>query len=184
MNTTHESGNGLHDLESPTGRPNLSALSNNRLPDMTASRDSETIQVACPQCHGLARLPVGRIGDVPKCPRCKNDLLADKPIDLGTASFAAHAERASMPILVDFWADWCGPCKMMAPVLNRVAAQRATSVQVGKVDTDAHAELANRFHIRSIPTLILFRGGRELARQSGAMDFSTLSRWIDSALMN
>jgi thioredoxin 2 len=150
---------------------------------MNASRESDSIQVACPQCHGLARVPFGRISEGPKCPRCKSGLVAAKPIDLDGASFAAHAERASMPILVDFWADWCGPCKMMAPVLDRMAVQRATSIRVGKVDTDAHAELANRFGIRSIPTLILFRGGRELARQSGAVDFSTLSQWIDSALM-
>jgi thioredoxin 2 len=150
---------------------------------MNAARGSDVIHMACPQCHGLARVPFGRIGEGPKCPRCKADLVGDKPINLDADSFAAHAERASMPLLVDFWADWCGPCKMMAPVLDRVAAQRATSVRVGKVDTDAQAALANRFSIRSIPTLILFRAGREIARQSGAVDFTALSRWLDSALM-
>jgi thioredoxin 2 len=151
--------------------------------NVSQGTEPDRIQVACPQCHGLARVPSGRLGEGPKCPRCKSRLMPDKPIDLDRASFSAHAERASTPILVDFWAQWCGPCKMMAPVLDRLAAQRAGSIQVGKVDTDAQPELAGRFNIRSIPTLILFRGGQELARQSGAMDSSALSRWVDSALL-
>jgi thioredoxin 2 len=87
-----------------------------------------------------------------------------------------------LPILVDFWAPWCGPCKMMAPTLDRVAQQRGTTLQVGKVNTDEQPELAGRFNIRSIPTLILFRGGREIARQSGAVDAATLGRWLDATL--
>ena len=85
-------------------------------------------------------------------------------------------------MLVDFWAPWCGPCNMMAPVLERTAQQRATDLQVGKVNTDEQPELAGRFNIRSIPTLILFRGGRELGRQSGAVDGATLGRWLDGVL--
>ena len=85
-------------------------------------------------------------------------------------------------MLVDFWAEWCGPCKMMAPVLERIAQQRATTLQVAKVNTDEQPDLAGRFNIRSIPTLILFRDGKELTRQSGAVDAATLSRWLDGAL--
>jgi thioredoxin 2 len=103
-------------------------------------------------------------------------------IALDAASFATHTEKSSLPVLVDFWAPWCGPCTAMAPVLERTALQRAGTLQVGKVNTDEQQDLAGRFGIRSIPTLILFRGGKELARQSGAVDSSTLARWIDGAL--
>ena len=143
---------------------------------------SGAVLVACPQCHSLIRVPEARAGDHPKCPRCKAQILTGEPIALEGASFAAHAERATLPVLVDFWAPWCGPCRMMAPVLDRTAAQRATTLRVAKVNTDEQPQLAGRFGIRSIPTLILFRAGRELARQSGAVDAATLARWLDGAL--
>jgi thioredoxin 2 len=142
----------------------------------------EPIHVACPQCHGLARVPAGRLGGNPKCPRCKSLLLKGTPVTLDAASFTTHTSAGTLPVLVDFWAEWCGPCKMMAPVLDRFAELWATRLQVGKVDTEAQGELAAKFDIRSIPTLILIRGGRELARQSGAVDLGSLTRWVDSAL--
>src|SRR5690348_3911691 len=149
----------------------------------TETRATETLLVACPQCHSLIRLPAARAGEHPKCPRCKEEVLAGAPVAVDAAAFAAHVERATLPVLVDFWAPWCGPCRMMAPVLDRTAAQRATELRVAKVNTDEQPQLAGRFGIRSIPTLILFRGGRELARQSGAVDAAKLSRWLERALV-
>lgn len=146
------------------------------------SAAAEALLVACPKCHALVRVPEARAGEHPKCPRCKAPVLTGEPVALDAASFAAHVERATLPVLVDFWAPWCGPCRMMAPVLDRMATQRATALRVAKVNTDEQPQLAGRFGIRSIPTLILLRQGRELARHSGAVDGAALARWLDRAL--
>jgi thioredoxin 2 len=149
---------------------------------MNTSTAVDPLLVACPQCHSVVRTPSDRVSEHPRCPKCKGELFAGRSIAFDSASFATHTARSGVPVLVDFWASWCGPCKMMAPVLDRTAEQRATSLQVGKVNTDEQPELAGRFNIRSIPTLILFRDGREIGRQSGAVDGATLSRWLDGAL--
>jgi thioredoxin 2 len=138
--------------------------------------------IACPSCHTRVRVPLTKLQDHPVCAKCKSPVLAGNPIELDAPSFQTHAERSTFPVLVDFWAPWCGPCKMMAPVLDRVAERSRTRIQVGKVNTDEEQVLAQRFGIRSIPTLILFREGRELARQSGAVDAATLGRWLEHAL--
>jgi thioredoxin 2 len=108
--------------------------------------------------------------------------LKGETLNLDESAFATHVDRSSFPVLVDFWAPWCGPCRMMAPVLDRVADQERTRVQVGKVNSDEQQGLAARFGIRAIPTLILFKNGKEIARQSGAVDSTSLTRWIDGAL--
>jgi thioredoxin 2 len=147
-----------------------------------AANASNSILVACPQCHTAVRVPSDRLGEQPQCARCKSLLLDGQVVTLDAAGFATHVPKSGLPVLVDFWASWCGPCKMMAPILERTAQERSTSLQVGKVNTDEQPELAARFNIRSIPTLILFRDGQELARQSGAVDFGRLARWLDASV--
>jgi thioredoxin 2 len=142
----------------------------------------ESVLIACPHCHALVRVPGGRLAEHPKCARCKSPVVEGRPVELDAQSFEAHTARADLPVIVDFWAPWCAPCRTMAPVLERAASEYATTLQLAKVNTDREQQLAERFGIRSIPTLILFHKGRELARQTGAVDGGTFARWIESAL--
>lgn len=146
------------------------------------ARSADAVLVACPQCHTLVRVPSGRLAEHPKCARCKAEVPGTAPVALDGPAFETHTMRAGLPILVDFWAPWCGPCQAMAPVLEDAATRYAAQLQIGKVNTDEEQALAGRFGIRSIPTLILFQQGREIARQSGAMDAGSLSRWLEASL--
>jgi len=116
----------------------------------------------------------------PRCPRCKSPLFTGRPVDLDAAGFAAHVARGDLPTVVDFWAPWCGPCHAMAPHFEAAAARLEPRFRFAKVNTDAVPELATRFNIRSLPTLIVFRGGKPVAQQSGAMDAGALARWLGS----
>lgn len=140
----------------------------------------DALIVVCPHCHTANRMSADRLKESGTCGKCKNALFTGEPLELDSDSFDRHIGRSDIPMLVDFWAPWCGPCRAMAPAFAQAAKQLEPEFRLAKVNTEEQQQLAARFSIRSIPTLALFRNGQEIARQTGAMDAGSLMRWVHS----
>lgn len=134
--------------------------------------------VVCPHCATTNRIPAAKPAAAAKCGKCGGAVFDGHPVALTASTFQKHVADTTIPVVVDFWADWCGPCKMMAPAFARAAGDLEPAARFAKVDTEAEPSVAARFDIRSIPTLILFKGGREVARQSGALSADAIKTWV------
>jgi len=138
---------------------------------------TEPLIIPCAHCAGLNRIPADRLAEGPRCGRCKSSVFTDSPFDVNQASFANQV-KGDLPLLVDVWASWCGPCRSFAPTFAQAAAQLKGRCRLAKLDSEANPQLSTQLGIRSIPSLILFRNGREVARQSGALPLPQLLAWL------
>lgn len=140
------------------------------------------LNIVCPTCSTANRVPASRLGDKGRCGRCKNPLFLHQPVELTAVNFEKHAATSDIPLLIDFWASWCGPCLQMAPAFHAAAATVEPYLRLGKLNTEAEPALSARFGIRSIPSLVLVRKGEEIARTMGAMPENAILRWIEQTM--
>lgn len=149
---------------------------------MSVDASSATVNVLCPRCATANRVLVARLADGPRCGSCKSALFGGHPVELDGTAFERHVAQSGLPVVVDFWAPWCAPCRTMAPVFERAARALEPHARLAKVNTDDEQALAGALGIRGIPTLAIFKSGKEVARTSGAMDESRLVAWVRSHL--
>ena len=140
------------------------------------------LHVVCPHCTAVNRIPTERLNAHPKCGKCGQQLFSGRPSELSHSSFQKHLQKNDIPLLIDFWAPWCGPCKMMGPAFAEAAMQLEPRVRLAKVNTEIEQTLGAQLNIRSIPTMVLFLNGAEKARQSGAMNSAGIIQWVNSQL--
>jgi thioredoxin 2 len=140
------------------------------------------VHITCPHCLAKNRIPEYRLQDHPVCGKCKQKLFQGKPVELTGPSFNAHILKNDIPVVVDFWASWCGPCKMMAPAFTQAASELEPYARLTKLNTEQEQYLASQYNIRSIPTMIMFKNGKEVVRQSGAMDAASIVQWVKSQM--
>ncbi len=143
---------------------------------------SDPLHLVCPHCDKTNRLPAARLAEHPRCGACREPLFTGHPLELTANNFDRHLQGSDLPMVVDFWAPWCGPCRSMAPAYAQAAAELEPAVRLAKLNTDDAQAVAGRYGIRSIPTLIVFKGGQEIARQSGALPAGALTDWIRRAV--
>ncbi len=142
----------------------------------------EALHITCPNCLATNRVPRDKLALGGKCGKCRGALFSGKPIELTGENFNRHINNTDVPIVIDFWASWCGPCQMFAPIFADSARELEPQVRLAKLDTEAHSQLAGQFGVRSIPTMVIVKNGREVARQMGAMNLSQFQAWIKSVI--
>lgn len=150
--------------------------------DRARTEAAEVLVVACPSDASLNRVARSKLDRNPKCGRCHRLLFQGKAVELNAGNFDAHALKSGLPLVIDFWAEWCGPCRMMTPNFEMAASRLEPRVRFGKLDTEAEPALAQRYGIRGIPSMVMITNGREVARTSGAMPTAAIVDWVEQAL--